>query len=211
MELTILQLLFKIFTSFGFQGVVFIVLMWLIIKHSDKIFNAGKAAFKKRQLRKDNTVQINTILQEMVDRLNSYKIAIFEFHNGGYNLSGLPFQHFSLTQLRGRLGIPEFKKEFNNMYIASAIDFFEKLNEETLIQINGAKDIERSFPSLANEFKKEDVNYAVALNLDGVYDKIGFIVIAFKNKPENLDLEELEFIVKEAHKITTLLDLKNFK
>lgn len=211
MELTVLELLSKIFSSFGFQGVLFIVLMMLIIKHSNKLFNISKYTLKKRQLRKNNTFQINTILQEMVTKLNSHKIAIFEFHNGGSNSSGLPFQHFSLTQLRGRLGIPEFNREYDNMHIASAIDFLEQLNENSLIEINGIKDIKSSFPILANSFKKQGVNYAIVISLEGVYDKIGFIVIAFKNKPENLGEEELEFITKEAHKITTLLDLKNFK
>lgn len=211
MEATLLQLLLQIFTSFGFQGLLFVIMAFVIIKHSDKLFNSGKKLLEKRKYRADNSLRINNILQAISEELNADKIAVFEFHNGGSNLTGLPFLHFSLTQLRGKLGIPEFNKDFENQQRASAIDFFRDLKDEIILHINGAKDIEHTFPALAKQFEAEHIQYAVALNLEGFADTIGFLIIAFGDRSEKLTHEEECFVIRENNKIATLLDLKNYK
>lgn len=153
--------------------------------------------------------EINKVLQTIADRIQCDRIAIFEFHNGGANLTGMPFSHFSLTHLRGKLGIPEFNKNFENMQKAAAVDFFAELRAHALWQINDVSVLEHSFPTLHKELVKEELQRVYIVSLEGVKDKIGFLIIAFKNI-EDIDNVFIESeIIKDSQKISTLLDLKN--
>ena len=83
--------------QFGIAGAILIIFLLLLFKFGDKLVESltqtlldGKFETHKlgaRKLRKDSIFKINRLLTEIMNKFDGDRIAIFEYHNGGYNLS----------------------------------------------------------------------------------------------------------------------------
>jgi hypothetical protein len=107
MELTqIADFIIKFIDLYGIAGTIILLLFILVIKFGNRLVDilATKAADGKivlpgstRKIRKDSIFKINRVLTELMQKTHADHAALFEYHNGGYNLTGMPFLHFSLS------------------------------------------------------------------------------------------------------------------
>jgi hypothetical protein len=84
--------------------------------------------FNARKVRKDSVFKVNRLLTELLQKTSADRVALFEYHNGGYNLTGMPFLHFSLSICRNNYGVDDLSKDFNDILVSSVPDFVKELD-----------------------------------------------------------------------------------
>jgi hypothetical protein len=102
----IADLIIRLLDLYGIAGAIILLLFILVVKFGNRLVDvlADKAVSGKlqwpnhnRKLRKDSIFKINRVLTELMHKTHADHAALFEYHNGGYNLTGMPFLHFSLS------------------------------------------------------------------------------------------------------------------
>ena len=102
----IAELILHLLDTYGVVGMIMLTLFVLVVKFgtklvevlADKTVKDGiRLPGNNRKRRKDSIFKINRILTELMQKTQADHVALFEYHNGGYNLTGLPFLHFTLS------------------------------------------------------------------------------------------------------------------
>ena len=215
------EFLLSILDRFGVLGAVLIALSILVFKFGDKLaeklaeriadgkFNLHKSSARKA--RKDSIFKINRLLVEIMNKLKADRAAVFEYHNGGYNLTGLPFLHVSLSVQRNRLGVDELSKDFDNILVSSIPDFINDIDKNVIHIVKDIEELKDKYPRLYRELQDDGMKEVIFCSLEGINDQIGFLMLAFKtpvNIPQSKITKEL---IKKTQKMSTLLDYKNIK
>ena len=215
------EFLLEILQQYGILGAIIIALSILVFKFADQLIKllAEKAmkgqfpltSFSRKQ-RKESIFKINRLLTELINKVQADRAAIFEYHNGGYNLTGLPFLHFSLAVQRSRLGVDELSKDFDNMLVSAVPDFIEQLNRTDIYYMEDIGHLKEIFPRLYRELCEDQMKSAIFCNLEGVDDEVGFLMLAFKSSKPVLNKRKIQReLFKKAQKISSYLDYKHLK
>lgn len=215
------EFLLNILDRYGIFGAVVIALCILVFKFGNKLVEVmaqrvadGKVSLhvsNARKVRKDAIFKINRLLTELMNKLNVDRAAIFEYHNGGYNLTGLPFLHFSLTIQRNRLGVDELSKDFDNVLVSAVPEFVNDIDKNVIHFIPDIKELKQKFPRLYRELSGDGMTSAILCSLEGVNDQIGFLLLAFREPLETSQNKVTKELIRKTQKISTLLDYKNQK
>lgn len=205
--------------QFGIAGAILIIFLLLLFKFGDKLVESltqtlldGKFETHKRgarKLRKDSIFKINRLLTEIMNKFDGDRIAIFEYHNGGYNLTGLPFLHISLVIQRNKLGVDELSKDLDNIMVSSIPDFINELDKQVIYIIKDISELQTTFPGLYRELAGDGMTQVVFCSLEGVNDQIGFLMLAFKGSVDLPERKILKELIRKTQKISTILDYKN--
>ena len=107
-------------------------------------------------------------------------MALFEYHNGGYNLTGMPFLHFTLAIQRNNYGVQELSKDFDNVLVSSVPDFIREIDSNDMYYIEDIKTLEPIFPRLYRELLNEGASEVLCCGIEGIDDEIGFLLLSFK-------------------------------
>lgn len=215
------EILLDILDKYGILGAIIIALCILIFKFGNKLVEllAQRIAEGKlhithssaRKSRKDSIFKINRILSELIHKLDADRAAIFEYHNGGYNLTGLPFLHVSLSLQRNKLGVDELSKDFDNILVSSIPDFINDIDKNVIHIMMDIDELQYTFPRLHRELVDDGMKSAVFCNLEGVKDQIGFVMITYKDPSKVSRSKITKELLKKTQKMSTLLDYKNVK
>lgn len=221
MELTqIADFIIKFIDLYGIAGTIILLLFILVIKFGNRLVDilATKAADGKivlpgstRKIRKDSIFKINRVLTELMQKTHADHAALFEYHNGGYNLTGMPFLHFSLSIQRNNIGVGELSKDFDNVLVSSVPDFIREIDCNDIYYINDIKTLEPIFPRLYRQLKQDDMVEAMLCNIQGVDDEVGFVMLSFKESVGARRKKINKELFKKVQKISTLLDLKRLQ
>lgn len=69
---------------------------------------------ERSEVRKDGSPYVKTYLIDVREELGASRAFLFEAHNGGTNLNGLPFLYIDMTFDEPRKGQPKIQDEFKN-------------------------------------------------------------------------------------------------
>lgn len=221
MELTdIGNLLLDLLDRFGVLGALIIFLSILVFKVSDQVIkllvekaSKGDFTLKKfsRKQRKESIFKINRLLTELLQKTGADRAAVFEYHNGGYNLTGLPFMHFSLAIQRNKLGVDELSKDFDNVLVSSVPDFINELDVNDIYYLEDISPLKDIFPRLYRELSEDNMSSAVFCALEGVDEQIGFLLLSFKEPLSSVKRKVQKELFRKVQKISSYLDFKNMK
>jgi hypothetical protein len=175
MELSqIADLIFKLLDTYGIVGAIMLLLLILVIKFGNRLVDLiaekavnGQIALPgtNRKIRKDSIFKINRILTELMQKTHADHVALFEYHNGGYNLTGMPFLHFSLSIQRNSVGVQELSKDFDNVLVSSVPDFIREIDCNDIYYITDIKTIESIFPRLYRQLKEDGMQEVFCCNI----------------------------------------------
>lgn len=215
------KFILEVLNQYGIVGSIIILLTILVFKFADQLIKLltekalkGQHIFTSfsRKQRKESIFKINRLLTELINKIQADRAAIFEYHNGGYNLTGLPFLHFSLSVQRNRLGVDELSKDFDNVLVSAVPDFIEQLNRTDICYMEDVSDLKDTFPRLYRELDEDQIKSVVFCNLEGVDDEVGFLMLAFKSPKPVLNKRKIQReLFKKAQKISSYLDYKHLK
>lgn len=205
---------------YGVTGMIMIILLVLVIKFGNKVVElvADKAVKgdlkfpgdRKRKFRKDSIFKVNRLLTELMQKTQASHVALFEYHNGGYNLTGLPFLHFTLSIQRNNYGVEELNKDFNNILVSSVPEFIKEVDCNDIYYVDDIKQLEPIFPRLYKELKNDGTQEVIFCCLEGIDDEVGFLMLSFGEALGSRRRKVQKELFKKAQKISTLLDLKKF-
>lgn len=213
-----IAVLLPLLETFGIPGLFIIIIGVLVYKFSDKLVQKlaeqiaeGKIDLKKqlsRKKRKDSIFKVNRLLRELVDKLSADRVSVFEYHNGGYNLTGMPFIHFSLVTQLNQIGVDELSKDFDNILVSSVPEFIQMLDNSAYCDVN-IKDLEYSFPRLYRELIEDGMQEVIFASIEGSEDQIGFLMLTFKEPIKVTKKKLIKELSKKIQKLAIYLDGKN--
>lgn len=217
----IVDLVVQLLDAYGVTGMIMLILFVLVIKFGNKVVElvADKAVKgdirlpgdRKRKFRKDSIFKVNKMLTELMQRTQASHVALFEYHNGGYNLTGLPFLHFTLSIQRNNYGVEELNKDFNNILVSSVPEFIREVDSSDIYYVDDIKQLEPVFPRLYKELKNDNTEEVIFCCLEGIDDEIGFLMLSFNTPLGNRKRKVQKQLFKIVQKISTLLDLKKYQ
>lgn len=217
----IADLVVQLLDAYGVTGMIMLILFVLVIKFGNKVVElvadkAVKGDIKlpgdsKRKFRKDSIFKVNKLLTELMQRTQASHVALFEYHNGGYNLTGLPFLHFTLSIQRNNYGVEELNKDFNNILVSSVPEFIREVDSSDIYYVDDIKQLEPVFPRLYKELKNDNTEEVIFCCLEGIDDEIGFLMLSFNTPLGNRKRKVQKQLFKIVQKISTLLDLKKYQ
>lgn len=205
---------------YGIPGAIIIVLSILVLKFANKFLDtvAQNAAngnlhlpTNSRKIRKDSIFKINRILTELMQKTWADRVALFEYHNGGYNLTGMPFLHFSLAIQRNNLGVDVLSKDFDNVLVSSVPDFIRKIDCHDIYHVKNIEELKLVFPRLYAELFEDQMVEVLFCTIEGLDDEVGFLMLSFKKPIGDRQKKIHKELFKKVQKISTLLDLKKIK
>ncbi len=206
----------QLLDQYGVLGAVVVALGVLVFKYADQLIKISAAnlaegkktfAFGARKVRKDSAFKVNRLLTELLQKTSADRVALFEYHNGGYNLTGMPFLHFSLSICRNNYGVDDLSKDFNDILVSAVPDFVKELDTSDII-CQSVQPLKTTFPRLYKELVEDGVNQVVFCNIEGIDDPVGILMLTFKTMDTNITHKIKKEVFKKAQKISTLLDYK---
>lgn len=215
-----LEIIFQFSIQFGIlQTIVILVLLivsLVIIKPlGNKLLNFIYKWLSTRQeqehidslnYRKNHILTINSILEDLRNYFHCDRAMIFEFHNGGSNLSGLSFQHMSVTFERNALCEYPIANDFQKLALSLFPNLIKDLEETDCLYLNiGEKELE--YQSFCKVLKKENIVDSVIIPIYGIEYPLGFILLGSKD-PKVLQESDKPELHKQAQRISNLLDYK---
>ena len=215
----IAEIVFKLLDTYGVVGMIILTLFILVIKFGNRIVELVatrvtsdlESPGSKRKRRKDSIFKINRLLTELMHKTQADHVALFEYHNGGYNLTGMPFLHFTLAIQRNNYGVQELSKDFDNVLVSSVPDFIREIDSNDMYYIEDIKTLEPIFPRLYRELLNEGASEVLCCGIEGIDDEIGFLLLSFKEHLGNRKRKVQKELFKKVQKVSTLLDLKRVK
>jgi len=141
-------------------------------------------------------------------KLGADRAAVFEYHNGGYNLTGLPFLHFSLCIQKNKLGVDELSKDFDNVLVSSVPEFINNLDKNVIYFLKDLSELKLIFPRLYRELEEDGMKEVVFCRLEGADDSIGFLMLSFKEECTLSQTKVTKELLKKTQKMSALLDGK---
>lgn len=207
---------------YGISSTIIVVLAVILIKMTFKFIDVAGSRIKNgqpiftgttspRQIRKDSVFKINRILTELMQKTHADHAALFEYHNGGYNLTGMPFLHFSLSIQRNNLGVEELSKDFDNVLVSSVPDFIKNVDCNDIYYVNDIDTLQSIFPRMYRELKQDEMKEVFFACIEGLDDEVGFLMLSFKEHTGQRKKKVQKELFKKIQKISTLLDLKKIK
>lgn len=218
MDQQILDQILQLLDQYGILGAVIIALGVLVFKYADQLIKVSAAnlaegkktfLFKARKVRKDSAFKVNRLLTELLQKTSADRVALFEYHNGGYNLTGMPFLHFSLSICRNNYGVDDLSKDFNDILVSSVPDFVKELDDNEIVFLQDIDPLKGTFPRLYKELLEDGIKQVIFCNIEGIDDPVGILMLTFKTVDINLTRKVRKEVFKKVQKISTLLDYKN--
>lgn len=164
------------------------------------------------QRRKNADQIIKSSIVEMRNILGAQRSFVFETHNGGQNLAGLPFLYVDMTYDEPVAGMKKLQDEYKNIS-QTRYDIMDDIYSSNF-WCGPIEEVESVDKELFYRLQKEDVTYLAVLVLYGEYNIIGAIGITYNtingNEPVVLnDTTIRREMYKYASQITNALTSVN--
>lgn len=216
----IFSVLSQIFEQYGVVALIIILLITAVAKFSGKftdrivtkiLDSQEKNHTKSLTHRKNNVKKIYEILTSLIKDYKANRAVIFEFHNGGANLSGLQFLHTSATMEVDQLCTTQVHPLFQNVLVSIVPKLIEDLEANRTIYVTDIEQINEKYSLIYQIFKNNNTKSLIIYPLNGVNNPIGFIIMAFEESFAPREIPNYKGARTEAQKICSLLDYKNIK
>ena len=133
------------------------------------------------QKRKSADQVIRTSIVDLRNNLGAQRAFVFETHNGGNNMAGLPFLYVDMTYDEPVSGMKKLQDEYKNVS-QTRYGIMDEIFENTF-WCGSLEDIEAKDKELYYRMVKENVTYLALMLLYGEYNPIGAIGITY-NDPD---------------------------
>lgn len=152
-----------------------------------------------------NKIQIQ--IYHMLRIFNAERVSIYEFHNGGKNLSGIEFKKCSNTYEAVSLSTKPIMKEMQNLPLSLNPLWNKLLATKENIDIPNVDDLEDTF--LKSYLKNQNIQTLHAILLEDYANiPIGFITLEYYSYSKELTQDELGDFYDISIKISVLINLK---
>ena len=169
---------------------------------SKEVAHAWRA--HKRRGRAEQEVQ--TTLLDLQMKTHAEKVALFEEHNGGYNLAGQPLLKFNLFLFLNELGFPEDcpSPEFTDVSFSTVPTLANQLRYSEVYRIPISK-LKEVYPRLYKQLQGSEVTDVIFKSVHGKDEQLGFIMLGVKKTDINDIISDIN---QAVHKLAIILSDK---
>jgi hypothetical protein len=211
-----LDTIFKALSDLDFVKVLYILLIILVYfiaqrityRQIKAILNQGQSRFKRRfKDQIENATCINNLLDKILFDLNADRVYIFQYHNGGSNVAGIPFARCSNTHERCEIGITPNISMYQNLPLAMygfRHDLVARKMTLTIDDLEIIKDTDKSSYNLMRSQGIKSLYLTGMFALDGT--PLGFIGVDYERDYKTLSKEQVEEFEIAAQKISGCLE-----
>jgi len=155
----------------------------------------------------ENANKIQIQLYHMLQTFHAERISIFEFHNGGKNLSGIEFKKCSNTYEAVSLETKPIIKEMQNLPLSINPLWNRILSTRDDINIPSIENLDDTF--LQSYLRSQSIKtYYSTILQDYDNTPIGFISLEYYKTTRELTEEQLDEFNEIAIKISVLINIK---
>lgn len=168
-----------------------------------------KEEVKNLDLRDDKvTPKIQKEIEILCYTLSSDRVFIFEMHNGKKNSSGLPFRYadMSYEEVNDAKHIERIAMKYQNVPLT--LYKFPHYVAEHGYMFGTIQDVAKVDVGFADEIKDSGGNYIAIIYITSNGTPLGFLCVAFHEKPSFSDEYIKGIIESHSRVITPLLDLR---
>lgn len=172
--------------------------------HEEKLMKGLPATLER-------TIQIQTELRELMDKIGADRIYVFEYHNGNRSLAGVDFIKCSNTYELVAKGISPEQKNLQELPIAMMSMWTRRLMEGGCLNINNIQQLADMGDYSSYEMLKAQGIYGVyAVGIKDNQDRLtGFLGVDFNTKGEFLSFSDIQLLDKMAIRLSILLEEDN--
>lgn len=151
------------------------------------------------RLRKQFTVAVQEILQDLAEETNANRAVLFEFSNGTTNLVGLPFTFITAAAEVATPGLSLMAQRHQRLNTSVIASFLARLEREGSIYVDIDAANIGEFSILGQIMHNADLNTALFYSIQGIDEAIGFLVIlTTKASGNKLDLTKSLLLLNKA-------------
>lgn len=192
-------------------------------KQNEKMFTAliEKDKIKEQthdkffDFRVNATEKINSLLHTLLIRARAERAYIFEFHNSGVNMAGLPFAKFSMTYEVTDKGISHVIKDYQNMPLTCLGNLITDLQKAEPIILETIDSLQESNPIFFGFLSAHEVESYAYIGLKDSNSHV-FAVLALNIPYNNINNESDKkylktFMYETSSAIESILDVIKHK
>ena len=160
------------------------------------------------RLRKQFSVSVQEILQDLAIHTGAERAILFEFSNGTTNLVGLPFLFMTAAAEVATPGLPLISARHQRLNTSLVAQFLIKLEQTGTVFINTDFPLKPEHTMMKNIMERADMKSALFCSIQGLDEAIGFLVIMTTNQSgKTLDLTDSVLAVnKAAQQISSMIN-----
>lgn len=211
-----LEKLSSIIKKIGVQNIIItFVMLFVVIVVGQVAFNPGGIVKRIEEIQKQQHEELvakrlsinNSMRETLIDlkaMTNADRVFVFETHNGGENLNGLPFIYADLTYAEPKKTTSWLIDEYKNVRIAR-YGISNKLYNETFLCLS-LEQIKEFDMELYYRLEKEGVQQIALMVMYGHKNPIGAVGISYtdsKNIPSESDIKKV--LTQQSHCIAQML------
>lgn len=194
----------KMLKKWGLQNILlFIMVLFLTAAASTMLLNPESIYNKMEQIKQkshtesvmkriNNEPRIRENLVNLKAELKADRVFVLETHNGGTNLSNLPFLYVDLTYAEPRAQLAWMEDEYKNVRLSRhpwATEVFKNTYWSGEVE-----SLELLDPELYHRLKNEDVVFFAAVMMFGTYNPSGVLGVVYTSD-EHPDDEVIRRII----------------
>lgn len=211
----IIPVIIQVFETYGIAAVVIIVaiiILWIfskkiIDKLSDMVVERLDKIHKQSlEARKKNTPKLKEQLNNLLLDTEANRILLFEYHNGGSNLTGMQFLHSSVTMEVDKFTTAPIGLLINDVHLSMIPNLVSDLSKSSIIYIKDMEEVREKYPYFYNVFTNNGSKQVMFCAIEGIKNSIGFLCLLFNGKTPIDDMHISNILNKNLQKISTMLD-----
>ena len=163
-----------------------------------------KAHTESVMKRLNNEPKIREAVINLRGELNADRVYILETHNGGENLSSLPFLYVDLTYAEPRSQAAWMEEEYRNVRLSRypwASEVFKQTYWSGTVEV-----LEELDPELYYRLKNEDVKFMASMMLYGTYNPCGVVGVVYTDDDYPSDETIKRVLMRYATSLSSLLN-----
>ena len=206
----------SIIKKIGVQNIIItFVMLFVVIVVGQVAFNPGGIVKRIEEIQKQQHEELvakrlsinNSMRETLIDlksMTNADRVFVFETHNGGENLNGLPFLYADLTYAEPKKTVSWLIDEYKNVRIAR-YGISTKLYNETFLCLS-LEEIKDYDMELYYRLEKEGVKYIALMVMYGHKNPVGVIGVSYLDTKNVPTIEVLKkSLTQESHSISQML------
>lgn len=168
---------------------------------------------KGNRLRKQFSIDVQEILQDLAEHTGANRVIIFEFSNGTTNLIGLPFLFITAAAEVATPGLSLIGQRHQRLNTSTIASFLIKLEKEGSIFIDMNKQIPEEYEVLEQLMRRANIQSALFYSIQGIDEAIGFIVlVTHGNSQIHLNtLVAYNLMNKSVQKISSMINFEEIE
>lgn len=179
----------------------------ITIKEIKTIFESKDKHFKDNfKYSLESSKIINGILDKLLYDLNADRIYIFQYHNGGSNIEGIPFARCSNTHERCEVGVTPHIQNYQNLPLAMYGFRTDLIIKGDIIEVHDLSTLKDTDKSAYNLLKSQNIK---SLYVAGLYNDqcrpIGFLGVDYIRNETTLNKDDINLLVTMSSIISQCL------